>query len=298
MQGVAEKTVSDINSVSSVEAALYLVATPIGNLGDMTTRAIEVLQNVDLIAAEDTRHSQKLLNHFGIRKPLVACHEHNEQHSAQALLARVQQGASIALVSDAGTPLISDPGYRLVAQAHAQGIRVVPVPGACAAVAALSASGLPTDRFLFVGFLPAKSAARRTALQTLQSHTATLVLYESCHRIEATLGDMCELLGAQRSMCFVRELSKTFETIRRMTLAECRQWVAADENQRKGEIVLVVEGAPQQQASDAELAALLNILLQELPVKQCAALAAKISGHNKNACYQLALQLKKTSVPE
>ncbi len=281
-----------MDSPAASTPALYLVATPLGNLGDMTTRAVEVLQKVDIIAAEDTRHSQRLLQHYGIRKPLIACHEHNEQQLAPDLVKRVQRGQSVALISDAGTPLISDPGYRLVARAHAEGIRVVPLPGPCAAVAALSASGLPTDRFLFAGFLPARQQARKTALQQLERQSATMVFYESCHRIESCLEDMCEILGEQRRMTFVRELSKTFETIRQMTLDECRQRVAQDANQHKGEIVLVIAGAGQNNVADEELLALLRTLLQELPVKQSAMLAAKISGRNKNACYQLALQLK------
>ena len=283
---------SNINSESGIEPALYLVATPIGNLGDMTTRAVEVLQNVDIIAAEDTRHSQKLLNHLGIRNKLMACHEHNEQQVLPQLMQRLQNGESIALISDAGTPLISDPGYRLVAMAHERQIRVTPVPGACAAIAALSAAGLATDRFSFEGFLPAKQQARLRALQQLAQESRTLVFYESCHRIEACLRDMVEAFGASRRITFARELTKTFETVRQMSLGECLQWVRQDANQQKGEIVLVVAGAEPSETSQTELSQLLNVLLDELPLKQSAALASRITGVNKNACYQLALTLK------
>ncbi len=283
---------SNINSESGIEPALYLVATPIGNLGDMTTRAVEVLQKVDIIAAEDTRHSQKLLNHLGIRNRLMACHEHNEQQVLPQLMQRLQNGESVALISDAGTPLISDPGYRLVAMAHQHQVRITPLPGACAAIAALSAAGLATDRFSFEGFLPAKQQARLRALQALAQESRTLVFYESCHRIEACLRDMAEAFGESRRITFARELTKTFETIRQMTLAECLQWVRHDANQQKGEIVLVVAGAEHSETSQAELSQLLSVLLDELPLKQSAALASRITGVNKNACYQLALTLK------
>ena len=286
---------SNIYSGFIVEPALYLVATPIGNLGDMTTRAAEVLQQVDVIAAEDTRHSQKLLSHLGIRKTLIACHEHNEQKMLPQLLQRLQNGEAIALVSDAGTPLISDPGYRLVAMAHRHGIKVAPVPGACAAIAALSAAGLPTDRFVFEGFLPARQQARLAALRALAQESRSLVFYESCHRIAACLRDMCEAFGESRRITFARELTKTFETIRQMTLAECLQWVQQDANQQKGEIVLVVAGAERSEPSQAGLSQLLNVLLEELPLKQSAALASRITGVNKNACYQLALELKRNA---
>ncbi len=273
-------------------AVLYLVATPIGNLGDISARAIEVLKCVDLIAAEDTRHSQKLLNFLGINNTLVACHDHNEEQVVSGLIERLQQGQSIALISDAGTPLISDPGYRLLSEVHKNDIKVVPVPGACAAIAALGAAGLPTDRFVFEGFLPAKQQARLGALQLLANESRTLVIYESCHRIVACLRDMCEVFGGERTLTFTRELTKTFETIRQMTLQDCLQWVQQDSNQQKGEIVLIIKGADKEPVADTELAHLLTVLTEELSVKQSAALAAKITGTSKNACYQLALELR------
>ncbi len=274
-------------------AALYIVATPIGNLDDISQRAIEVLRTVDTIAAEDTRHSRKLLNHLGIRGQLQALHEHNEQAVASRLLADVQQGKSLALVSDAGTPLISDPGYRLVEQAHQAAIAVVPIPGSCAAIAALSVAGLPTDQFLFVGFLPAKQQARLNALKAIAAQPASLVIYESCHRIVDCLEDLCTVLGEDRRMTFTRELTKRFETVRQQTLGECRDWVAADADQRKGEIVMVIAGAEASTSSDAELRSVLEVLLQECPVKQAASIAARLTGHGKNECYQLALSLRK-----
>lgn len=276
----------------SSQPALYLVATPIGNLGDISQRAIEILQAVDVIAAEDTRHSQKLLNHLGINNTLLACHEHNEQQVLPKILDRLQRGQSVALISDAGTPLISDPGYRLVAQAHQHDIKVVPVPGACAAIAALSAAGLPTDRFVFEGFLPAKQQARLKALQQLSRETRTLVIYESCHRIVACLRDMCEVFGGERRLSFIRELTKTFETVKQSTLEQCLAWVQQDANQQRGEIVLVLAGAEVTTTSDEDLSSLLALLLSELPVKPTAALAAKITGRHKNECYKIALEIK------
>lgn len=281
-----------MHSDLEIEPALYLVATPIGNLGDMTTRAVEVLRKVDVIAAEDTRHSQKLLQHLGIRQTLLACHEHNEQQMMPELLQRLQQGQSIALISDAGTPLISDPGYRLVTMAHEHAIRVVPVPGACAAIAALSVAGLPTDRFVFEGFLPAKQQARLNVLQKLLPEPRTMIFYESCHRIESCLRDMCNVFGEHRRMGFARELTKAFETVRQTTLGDCLSLVQEDANQRKGEIVLLLAGAEQTGATTEQLTQTLLVLLQELPLKQSAALASKLTGLGRNECYQRALELK------
>ncbi len=213
---------------------LYVVATPIGNLGDMTARAIAVLQQVDLIAAEDTRHSGPLLQHFGITTACIACHDHNERQIAAGLVERIQSGESVALISDAGTPLISDPGYLLVRTAREAGVPVVPVPGASAMIAALSVSGLPSDRFSFEGFLPAKSSARRQRLQALADEGGTLIFYESTHRIEESLADMAEVFGPERYAVIAREITKRFETVHGDTLQNLIAWIAADANQTKG----------------------------------------------------------------
>lgn len=274
----------------SIEAGiLYIVATPIGNLGDISARALQVLQRVDRIAAEDTRHSAALLRHFAIGTPMFALHEHNERQKAEQVLGLLLGGESLALISDAGTPLISDPGYFLVREAHAVGIRVVPVPGPSALITALSASGLATDRFCFEGFLPAKSGARQRALQALTDEPRTLAFYETPHRIEESLADMAALFGAERPATLARELTKTFETIRHATLGELAAWVAGDANQRKGEFVVLVEGAPkveEEEGPGGEACRIAEILMRELPLKQAAALAATISGAKKNALYK------------
>ncbi len=279
------------SSPRSSDGCLYLVATPIGNLADISQRAIDTLRQVDLVAAEDTRHSQHLLSHLGINTRLQACHEHNEDRVTTQFIAQLQQGASIALISDAGTPLVSDPGYRLVEQAHAHQIRVVPVPGACAAIAALSAAGLATDRFVFEGFPPAKQQARLNYLQGLRLEPRTLVFYVACHRIAETLRDMREVFGAEREVTLARELTKTFETIRKTTLGECVDWVEADPYQRKGEIVLVLAGN-KNTAEDIDAEQLLTVLVAELPVKQAAKIAAKLTGLNKNELYSAALKIR------
>ena len=273
---------------------LYVVATPIGNLGDFSPRAVEVLQRVDLIAVEDTRHSGRLLQHFAIKTPMQALHEHNERKLADSLLQRIENGQTVALISDAGTPLLSDPGYHLVRLAREKGIRVIPIPGASALIAALSVAGLPTDRFRFEGFLPAKRGARQQQLETLKQESLTLVFYESPHRIEDTLADMQVILGADRPTVLARELTKTFETIRSGTLAELSQWVAEDANQRKGEIVVLVQGAPSLDQDDLnpEAERILKILLQQLPLKQAAALSAEITGVRKKKLYARGLELK------
>ncbi|MCC6074667.1 16S rRNA (cytidine(1402)-2'-O)-methyltransferase [Pseudomonas sp. GCM10022188] len=275
---------------------LYVVATPIGNLEDISARALRVLREVAQIAAEDTRHSARLLQHFGIATPLVACHEHNEREQGGRLVQRLLAGDDLALISDAGTPLISDPGYHLVRNARAAGVRVVPVPGACALIAALSASGLPSDRFVFEGFLPARSTARRQRLQVLCEEPRTLLFYEAPHRLLECLADLRELFGGARSAVLARELSKTFETIKGAPLDELHDWVAADANQQRGECVLLVEGwqAPEgEDALSAEALRVLDLLLAELPLKRAAALAAEITGVRKNLLYQEALQRQK-----
>lgn len=281
----------------SVSGTLYVVATPIGNLEDIGARALRVLREVALIAAEDTRHSARLLQHFGIATPLVACHEHNERDQGGRLVGRLLAGEDLALISDAGTPLISDPGYHLVRNARAAGVRVVPVPGACALIAALSAAGLASDRFIFEGFLPARAAGRRQRLQALVEEPRTLIFYEAPHRLLESLGDMRALFGDERPAVLARELTKAFETIKGASLGELCAWVAADSNQQRGECVLLIEGwqAPVgEEALSAEALRVLDLLLAELPLKRAAALAAEITGVRKNLLYQQALERHKT----
>ena len=280
----------------STVGTLYVVATPIGNLEDMSARALKVLADVALIAAEDTRHSVRLLQHFGIDTPLAACHEHNERDEGGRFLTKLLAGENVALVSDAGTPLISDPGYHLVRQARAAGVNVVPVPGACALIAALSAAGLPSDRFIFEGFLPAKQAGRRARLEQVREEPRTLIFYEAPHRILECLEDMELVFGGERPALLARELTKTFETLKGLPLAELRAFVAGDSNQQRGECVVLVGGwsAPEgEQAISAEAQRVLDLLLAELPLKRAAALAAEITGVRKNLLYQLALEKQK-----
>jgi 16S rRNA (cytidine1402-2'-O)-methyltransferase len=273
-------------------STLYLVATPIGNLSDITQRAVSVLDQVDIIAAEDTRHSQRLLTHLGIKAKLVAYHEHNEDKVTPRLLDELESGKSIALISDAGTPLISDPGYRLVAQAHDREITVVPIPGVCAAIAALSTAGLATDSFSFEGFPPAKQGARLRFFEQYANRKQTTIFYVSCHRIVETLKDMKTIFGETRRVSFAREITKTFETIKRMELSALIDFVEADDNQRKGEIVLVLEGDIDAAEDSVQMDHYLTILLKELPVKQSVNLVVKLTGENKNDIYKRALELK------
>ena len=278
---------------SQAFGTLYVVATPIGNLDDISARALRTLSEVALIAAEDTRHSARLLQHFGIATPLQACHEHNEREHGGRFIGRLQAGDDVALISDAGTPLISDPGYHLVRQARAAGVRVVPIPGACALVAALSAAGLPSDRFIFEGFLPAKMAGRRTRLEMLREEPRTLIFYEAPHRILECIEDLCAIFGGERLAVLGRELTKTFETLKGLPLGELREWVAADSNQQRGECVLLVAGWEAPQGDDqlsVEALRVLDLLLAELPLKRAAALAAEITGVRKNLLYQAALE--------
>ena len=272
------------------DAVLYVVATPIGNLADMVPRAVEVLQSVALIAAEDTRHSRRLLDHFSIGTRCVSHHDHSSDAEQAAVLATLRDGRSVALISDAGTPLISDPGYRLVDGALRAGFRVVPIPGACAAIAALSAAGLPTDRFVFEGFLSAKAAARAQRLQELAREPRTLVFYEAPHRLLETLQAMRAAFGDAREVVLARELTKLHETIKRDALSALCGWVAADANQQRGECVLLVRGHIAADGEDARSEQILKTLLEELPLKQAAALAAKLSGRKKNELYELALR--------
>ena len=283
-------------AANSPLGSLYVVATPIGNLDDISARALTILRSVALIAAEDTRHSARLMQHFGIGTPLAACHEHNERDQGGRFLARLLAGDDVALISDAGTPLISDPGYHLVRQARAAGVAVVPVPGACALIAALSAAGLPSDRFIFEGFLPAKSAGRRARLEQVKEEPRTLIFYEAPHRILECLQDMQSVFGDERPALLARELTKTFETLKGMPLAELAAWVAADSNQQRGECVVLVAGwqAPEgDEAVSAEAMRVLNLLLAEMPLKRAAALAAEITGVRKNLLYQVALEQQK-----
>jgi 16S rRNA (cytidine1402-2'-O)-methyltransferase len=276
-----------------VDSGLYVVATPIGNLGDLSSRAVGVLQDVDIIAAEDTRHSQRLLQHYAIATPVMAYHDHSDERAVKKILACIGGGGSVALVSDAGTPLISDPGYRLVRTAQDAGYAVHPVPGACAAVAALSASGLATDRFLFEGFLPARAGARDNRLSSLASEAATLIFYEAPHRVLECLQAMVDAFGPQREAVLAREVTKTFETIRRSSLAELAAFVAGDSNQQKGEIVLLVAGARDDVGEiTPEIAALLQRLAQELPAKTAAAVVADHTGLRKKQLYEFLVGLK------
>jgi 16S rRNA (cytidine1402-2'-O)-methyltransferase len=272
--------------MSTAAATLYVVATPIGNLGDLSPRAQEVLRSVAAICAEDTRHTGQLLSHFGISKPLVALHDHNEETMAERVVARLLGGESLAVVSDAGTPLVSDPGFRLVRAARLAGVKVSPIPGACAAIAALSVAGLPSDRFVFEGFLPAKGAARRERLNKLAAETGTLVFYESSHRIAESLTDMAAAFGGERPAVVARELTKLFETVLDGSLEQLLAKVLADDNQRKGEFVVMVQGAgDDEEAKIAEGRRLYAKLNEHLPPSTAAKLAAELSGAPRKALY-------------
>lgn len=271
---------------SNQKGCLWVVATPIGHRDDMSTRAIETLRSVALIAAEDTRHSRPLMLHHNIGTPLVALHEHNEREAVASIVRRLEQGESVALISDAGTPLISDPGFRLVRAAREAGIRCVPVPGACAAIAALSVAGLPSDRFVFEGFLPAKSAARRSRLEELAGDTRTLIFYESSHRIAESLADMRDVFGIEREAVLARELTKVFETVIGEPLSQLAKRVVDDPNQQRGECVVLVGGRGDD--ADAKLAEgqrVFAILREELPPSKAAKLAAAITGAPRKQLY-------------
>jgi len=282
---------TDNKTLPAEVPTLYIVPTPIGNLGDITQRALDVLSSVDVIAAEDTRHTGKLLSHFSIQTKTFALHDHNEQQKAQVLVEKLLAGESIALVSDAGTPLISDPGYHLVTQCRQAGVKVVPLPGACAVIAALSASGLPSDRFSFEGFLPAKSKGRKDKFMQIAKVERTCIFYESPHRITESLQDMLSVLGPEREVVLARELTKTFETIQGLPLGELIEWIEEDDNRKRGEMVLLIHG--HREEADAELPEealrTLGILVKELPLKKAAALAAEIYNLKKNALYKWGL---------
>jgi 16S rRNA (cytidine1402-2'-O)-methyltransferase len=272
---------------------LFVVATPIGNLDDLTPRARQTLAAVDLIAAEDTRHTRRLLSHFGLKTPLIAVHEHNESEVADRLAAELQAGKSVALVSDAGTPLVSDPGYRLVDAAHKAGIRVSPIPGASAVTAALSAAGLPTNRFCFEGFLPARPGARREALAQLADETRTLVFYESVHRIAECLDDMVDVFGAARAAFLGRELTKLHEQTTRLSLGELRAQLEHGDIPRKGEFVLVVAGASEPARTSIDVDRLLVELADKLPGKEVAKILSRATDEKRNVLYARLLELKK-----
>ncbi|MGR5296164.1 16S rRNA (cytidine(1402)-2'-O)-methyltransferase [Vibrio mediterranei] len=274
------------------QPTLFIVPTPIGNLGDITQRALDVLNSVDIIAAEDTRHTGKLLSHFNIQTRTFALHDHNEQQKAQVLVDKLLAGESIALVSDAGTPLISDPGYHLVSQCRQAGVKVVPLPGACAVITALSASGLPSDRFSFEGFLPAKSKGRKDKFMEITKAERTCIFYESPHRITESLADMLEVLGPEREVVLARELTKTYETIQGLPLGELVEWIEEDENRKRGEMVLLIHGyrEPVTDTLPDEATRTLAILVKELPLKKAAAATAEIYNLKKNALYKWGLE--------
>lgn len=271
------------------EGLLYVVATPIGNLADMTYRAIEILGSVDLIAAEDTRHSGPLLRHYDIHTQVISLHEHNERERVPELIERMQDGARIALISDAGTPLLSDPGFPLVRAACQADIRVLSVPGPSALTAALSVAGIAVDHFVFEGFLPSKPGARRKRLEKLAGEDRSLVFYESSHRIQDCVKDLCEIFGPERQAAIARELTKLYESVLRGTLGELRQRIDEDANARRGEFVVLIEGHTRDEAADNEAQRIFQLLLDELPLKQAARLAAGITGKRKNDFYKSGL---------
>lgn len=287
MNSIQERTLS---------GSLYIVATPIGNLGDISERAIEVLKQSDLIAAEDTRHSKTLLERFGIKTKVKAYHEHNEEKFTSQLIQQIVDGESIALISDAGTPLINDPGYKLVAAAHDNGIKVIPIPGPSAVITALSASGLPTSKFIFEGYLPAKSEARKKVLQQLISESRTLIFYEAPHRIRDSVQDMRDIFGTERRATIARELTKQYEQIVRDSLSEVYEKIISEEIKIKGEFVIIIEGAQEISVSDAEVLRINQILSEKLPPKDAAGLTSKITGKKKNEVYQMALEVSENSL--
>ncbi|PCJ47854.1 MAG: 16S rRNA (cytidine(1402)-2'-O)-methyltransferase [Gammaproteobacteria bacterium] len=276
--------------MTSTSGVLYVVATPIGNLGDITERAKHILQSVSLIAAEDTRHTGRLLQHLGITNKLISLHDHNERQKASFFVEKLSKGNDLALVSDAGTPLISDPGYFLVREVRAAGLKVVPIPGACALISALSASGLATDSFVFEGFLAAKTTARQKQLALLKNEPRTMVFYESTHRILDSLNDMSNVLGEDRLATVARELTKTFETINTDSLKNLIRWMEEDSDQKRGEFVVIVSGNPNSLTSEeSEADRLVDIISTKLPLAQATSLTAEITGERKKTLYQRAL---------
>jgi 16S rRNA (cytidine1402-2'-O)-methyltransferase len=276
-----------------MSGTLFIVATPIGNLDDITFRAVETLKSVDLVLAEDTRHSQKILNHFNIKTPVSAFHDYNEREKCNTVVDKLKQGDSIALISDAGTPLISDPGYILVSAAKKNSVNVVPIPGPSALITALSASGIPSDRFSFFGFLPSKQNARIKTLKTFASRPETIIVYESPKRIMATLTDMLFVFGEEREVCLAKELTKTFETILTTNISNLIDYISADPGHQKGEFVLLISSTAKkgQLEFDQQLDRLLPVLCSEMGSSKAAKLAAKITGIDKKYCYQRAIEL-------
>ncbi|MCV2403037.1 16S rRNA (cytidine(1402)-2'-O)-methyltransferase [Marinomonas sp. C2222] len=281
------------HSSDDVRGALYIVATPIGNLDDFSKRAEQVLRDVDYIAAEDTRHSRKLLNHFGIEAKLFSIHDHNEKDKADYVASLLDDGKNVALVSDAGTPLISDPGYHVVHALRAQDHKVLPVPGACALVAALCASGLPTDQFFFAGFVPAKSKARCDLFESWKKQSGTVVFYESTHRVYDSVKDVEKVYGDTAQLVLAREVTKTFETFLSGTASEILTKFDDDANQMRGEFVVMLHFTEENtDESEQEIKRILGVLLEDLPVKQAAAIAAKLTGEKKNGLYKMALEMQ------
>lgn len=296
MKSEADEPASRARKNDAPKGTLYIVATPIGNLEDLSPRASNVLSKVDVVAVEDTRHSGRLLQHLGLQKRMIALHDHNERVRAGSLLDELEAGLDVALISDAGTPLISDPGYVLVREARNRGLTVSPIPGPCAIVTALSAAGLPTDRFLFVGFLPAKRTGRRTALEELGQERATLVFYESPHRILDAMRDLVKVFGESREVVLGRELTKTFETFYSGGMGEVLEKLESDPHGTKGEFVVMVRGAEPVETGEEcgalDVDRLIRLLMAELPVKKVARMAAELTGLSKNELYQRALALK------
>jgi len=276
---------------NEVSAKLYIVATPLGNIGDITYRAVEILKNVDLIAAEDTRHSGKLLSYYQISKPTFPLHDHNERQRGNVLIEKIKSGQSVALISDAGTPLISDPGYHLVNECREAGVDVVPVPGACAAITALSAAGLPSDRFSFEGFLPVKEKAKTEKLTALSEETQTMIFYESPRRIQDTVKHIINIMGTERKLVVARELTKMFESYYALSAGEMLEWLASDSNHCRGEFVLMVAGAAKDQDTlSVDAIKTLTLLKKELPLKKAAAITAEIHHLKKNDLYKWGLE--------
>jgi 16S rRNA (cytidine1402-2'-O)-methyltransferase len=288
----AAQILSEIEQQTYPVATLYVIATPIGNVADISLRALHVLSIVDAVACEDTRNTGQLLSRYGLSKPLIATHQHNEREAANLLISRLQAGERIALVSDAGTPAVSDPGARIVDGVRAAGLGVVPLPGASAPITALSASGLINDHFYFAGFLPTGAIQRKNALASLHSQSATLVFLEAPHRIVETVKAIADVFEPERQIVISRELTKLFEEIHRCNLSEAEAWLLGNPNRTKGEFVLLVEGAPSKPADNAEAERVLSVLLSELPVSQAASLTARITGQKKNTLYERALEIK------
>ena len=274
---------------------LYLVATPIGDMTDIAPRALDILSTVDIVAVEDKRRSSRLFSHFGIKTPMISYHDHSEEKQVKKIIDELLCGKSVALISDAGTPLISDPGFKLVNAAKDKSIKVSPIPGPCALIAAISASGLPSNRFIFEGFLPAKSIARITKIQNISADSRTIIFYEAPHRILETLIDMIKVIGPSRKIVLARELTKTYETFISGTLKGVLEIIEKDLNQQKGEIVIVLAGADssEKKIETQDSKRILSVLLEDLPLKQAVSLGSKITGVQKNIFYKLALDLKK-----